>query len=130
MIDRDDCIVAALRLCDVYGDSGLVGAAIVSLKHPRVELDAFLISCRVLGRGAEEAFLAAITQAVVEQHSSGLVARYIPTRKNALVADFLPRSGLTLLAAEDSSTTYGLEEDSIPLPVPTHICLENELCGP
>ena len=129
MMDSTDCVVASMRISDVYGDSGLVGAAILSFSQPHVELNAFLISCRVIGRGAEDAFLAALTQEVSKRNNTGLMARYIPTRKNSLVADFLPRCGLKLLATEESHSSYALDSDAIPLAVPAHIHLNNELCG-
>jgi len=126
MMDGAGCIVASMRVSDIYGDSGLVGAAILFFNESHVELDAFLMSCRVIGRGAEDAFLAALTQEV-SKHNIGLVARYVPTRKNSLVEDFLPRCGLKLIATDESCSNYALGADALPLTTPAHVHLVNKL---
>ena len=43
---------------DCYGDNGLTGLAIVRRRRGASEIDTFLLSCRVLGRGVEAALLA------------------------------------------------------------------------
>jgi FkbH-like protein len=128
MLDDPDCIVAGLRVSDIYGDSGLVGAAIVFNKKTHFELDTFLMSCRVIGRGAEDAFLAAMTQAVAGMRGRRLLARYIPSKKNAMVKDFLPGCGFEPVESDDSSSAYALDSQAIPLAAPGHIRLVNGLC--
>lgn len=134
MLEDPDCIVAGLRVSDVYGDSGLVGAAVVFNKQTHFELDTFLMSCRVIGRGAEDAFLAAMTQAVASiaskasMEGSKLLARYIPTKKNAMIKDFLPVRGFRPVEGNDSGSVYALESQAIPLAPPSHVRLVNGLC--
>ena len=76
--------VYSLNVKDRFGDQGLCGVLIT--KGSTVE--AFLLSCRVLGRGIEFSpwqmlgFLGALT------------ACYIPTAKNGQVEDFWDRVGL------------------------------------
>ncbi|MET9974377.1 SDR family NAD(P)-dependent oxidoreductase [Streptomyces microflavus] len=55
------CWVA--EVSDRFGDYGLVGAAVTRVDTEAVVLDSFLMSCRVLGRGVEHAFLAAVATA-------------------------------------------------------------------
>ena len=56
----DKYMVRLVHTQDSFGDYGVVGAFIVRLDAARAELDAFLLSCRALGRGIEEAMLAYI----------------------------------------------------------------------
>jgi FkbH-like protein len=91
LIEANDCLVAHFSLRDIFGDSGLVGVAIVRLRSQGVaELDTFLMSCRVVGRQAETAFLETILEDLQRRGVTKLVADYLPTSKNSLVATFLP----------------------------------------
>lgn len=93
LVETDDCLVAHFSLRDIFGDSGLVGMAIVRLRPRGVgELDTLLMSCRVVGRKAETAFLETILEELQRRGVTRLVADYLPTSKNSLVATFLPDS--------------------------------------
>jgi len=89
-----DWLVAHFSLADIFGDSGIVGLAVVKLLHPnRADLDTFLMSCRVIGREAEAAFLHTVLRRLQELGVVEVKASYIATAKNALVARFLPDQG-------------------------------------
>lgn len=90
---RPDAAVYGLRLRDRFGDSGLVGAAIVLREAGDAALDTFLLSCRVLGRTVESAFLAWIAGVERRAGARALRAWFRPTARNAPAADFLPKSG-------------------------------------
>lgn len=91
-IDGSDTLVLDFSLADVFGDSGLVGLAIWRLAGDgRAELDTFLMSCRVIGRKAESAFLEAGLRLLAERGVTEVLADYIPTAKNELVREFLPQ---------------------------------------
>ena len=87
-------LVAHFTLADRFGNSGVVGLAIFEREPPgTARLDTFLMSCRVIGRRAESAFLECL---LAELAASGVVqvrAEYLPTAKNVLVKDFLPTHG-------------------------------------
>ncbi|MCX6008163.1 MAG: HAD-IIIC family phosphatase, partial [Chloroflexi bacterium] len=53
-----DSDVFYLKLRDRISDLGIIGAAIVRYAGERAKIDSFLLSCRAIGRGAEEALLA------------------------------------------------------------------------
>jgi FkbH-like protein len=89
-----DCWVYAATTADDIGDSGIVGAAVVEAEgSSHARLDTFLMSCRVLGRGIESAFLAGIAQDLRQRGVSELVAEYLPTERNGVCRDFLPTHG-------------------------------------
>ncbi len=93
MIDAD-AIVLWLRLADRFGDHGLVGAAIALAEAGAARVDTFLLSCRVIGRGAEAALLAELARRA-SARAEVLVGEYVPSAKNAQVAEFYPRHGFT-----------------------------------
>ncbi|MFO1428795.1 MAG: HAD-IIIC family phosphatase [Candidatus Competibacteraceae bacterium] len=87
-------LVADFSLADIFGDSGIVGLALVRLiTAQRAELDTLLMSCRVIGRKAEAAFLDALLKYLAERGIEEVRAEYIPTLKNGLVQSFLPGQG-------------------------------------
>ena len=57
------------------------------------EIDTFLLSCRVLGRGVEDAVLAFLCDRARARGRCLIRGRFIPTRKNAQAAAFLARHG-------------------------------------
>ncbi len=99
-----DAEVLFLQLKDRFGDLGIVGAAILKYAGGDGVIDSLLLSCRAIGRGAEHALLAACVRAVDRRGCRRLVGEYVPTAKNAQVADFYARSGFTAL----SGKTYAL----------------------
>ena len=86
--------VADFSLADVFGDSGVVGLALVHLQSIRTaRIDTFLMSCRVIGREAEGAFLNSLFRRLCERGIQEVAAEYIPTAKNDLARSFLPNMG-------------------------------------
>lgn len=109
-IASDDWRVFDFALRDRFGDYGLTGLALVALEDARTKarLDTFLMSCRVIGRGVEAAFLDRI---VAGLHAAGLTrleAEYVPTARNAQVSDFFDRMGFARAARAEGGTAYSL----------------------
>jgi FkbH-like protein len=102
--------VAWLRLADRYGDLGLVCVGIVRRTDERAwEIDTLLMSCRVMGRQVETAFLAYLGELVREAGGNLLRGAFLPTAKNQSVATFYPAQGFTDVTGETSSTTRRYE---------------------
>lgn len=90
LADNSDNSIFIVSATDKFGDSGIIGVAIIrGLNSKSPFLDSFLMSCRVLGRGIEQAFLAAILLNLNKIGVGSLVAEYIPTAKNGMAKDFL-----------------------------------------
>ena len=124
---RDDPAATLLvaRLADRYGDYGLIGvAATRDGAEGAREIDSLLMSCRVLGRGVEEAILAEIEDAARGAGRSRLIGRYLPSRKNAMVADFYSRFGFAA-TAEDGVFVRDLAAAE-PLAFPEHTAIVRE----
>ena len=82
-----------LRLIDKFGDYGLTGLAIIH-KDPIWKIDTFLLSCRILGRKVEEAFLAYIVREAQRENQEYLLGQFIRTEKNDPATDFYRSMGL------------------------------------
>lgn len=109
-----------LRASDRYGDHGLVGAAItVPEDGERWRIDVLLMSCRILGRGIEQAFFASLVGAVQRRHGRQLIGEYRPTAKNHIVAGFYRDAGF----AELGGGFWRLELDGLEPAPPPHVAL-------
>jgi FkbH-like protein len=97
LIEASNWMVGHFSLRDVFGESGIVGLALFDLSSPAVaELDTFLMSCRVIGRQAESAFVNVLLKRLAAAGVSEVLADYLPTPKNGLVTNFLPDHGFTI----------------------------------
>ena len=120
---RDDTWwVADFSLADVFGDSGVVGLALVRLLSPQVaHIDTFLMSCRVIGRKAEDAFLHTLFRRLAEQGIESVTAEFLPTAKNELVKTFLPDQCFEPLGAgqyrRDLRTAPPMAESDFPIQI-------------
>jgi FkbH-like protein len=85
--------VFAWRVADRFGDYGLVGVVILKPAAESVEIETFLMSCRVLGRGVEDAVLGAIVTCARRWGAAGIRGQYVPTPKNSLVANLYRNHG-------------------------------------
>lgn len=87
-------VVLWLRLADRFGDNGLVGVAVALPADANAwRVDTFLLSCRVIGRGAETALLAELAARAVARGAQQLRGEFIPSAKNAIAAEFYERHG-------------------------------------
>jgi FkbH-like protein len=99
-----DALVLGMHISDKYGDYGLVGVAILKKENKACIIDTLLMSCRVLGRGAEETFIARLSEAAITLNCDELRGQYIPTPKNGLVRDLYARCKFSRVGNTDEWT--------------------------
>jgi FkbH-like protein len=128
MLGLSDSIPLALRLRDKFGDQGIIAVllAIPSGDNGTLVVDNFLVSCRALGRGVEDALWAAMLRRANRQRMRRVEAEYIPTARNSIVASLYDRLGLQRIEHSSSSTRYQLEPVT-KLEFPSWITLKNEI---
>jgi FkbH-like protein len=99
-------VTLQLRLTDIYGDNGIIGLVIGQLT-PRfdLEIDVWLMSCRVLGREVEQATLNLLVARAIELGCERLYGTYIPTEKNSMVRDLYGKLGFRLDETKADGTT-------------------------
>jgi FkbH-like protein len=83
------------RLTDRFGDNGLISVVLGTQRADTLHLDLWLMSCRVLKRDMEFAMLDAIAHRAAAGGIRILVGAYLPSKKNAMVADHYERLGFT-----------------------------------
>jgi FkbH-like protein len=98
------------RLLDRFGDNGLVSVVILRGAAPgTLEIDSWLMSCRVLGRQVEEAALNVIVDRARRAGARRLVGVYRRTSRNAMVARHYERLGFAPLAESADETRSALD---------------------
>ncbi|WP_208345332.1 HAD-IIIC family phosphatase, partial [Aetokthonos hydrillicola] len=86
-----ECLTISVK--DRFGDYGLVGVVIFKVQPDAIEVDSFLLSCRVLGRGVEHQMLAKIGEIAKKREVDSVKIHYVPTAKNQPVLTFLDSVG-------------------------------------
>ncbi|HJV22369.1 MAG TPA: HAD-IIIC family phosphatase [Holophagaceae bacterium] len=120
MMESPGFTIYALTVGDRFGDSGLTGILIARWEGDAAQVDSFLMSCRVIGRGIEQAVWAPLLADARARGCRTLQAEFRPTAKNAQVADFFDGLGLPRIAEDPAGVrTYRIDLDSFnPPPTP------------
>ena len=117
----------SLRVRDRFGDNGLVGVAILHREADYCEIDTLLLSCRVIGRTVETAFLSFLASHAREGGASRLQGWFRPTTKNQPARDFYPGHGFVIGnkidQQEGDATLWTLELSHNAIPCPDWISL-------
>ncbi len=87
------------RLADKFGDNGLVSVLVGRTHDTTVELDLWLMSCRVLNREMELAMFDALVEQCQSRGVRKIVGVYIPSKKNGMVARHYENLGFTRVEA-------------------------------
>ena len=93
LINQPDHVCFSVRLKDRFGDHGLISIIIGRVRSPELEIDTWLMSCRVLKRQVEETVLNELVRFAQVKGCTRLAGVYIATPKNEMVRDFYPRLG-------------------------------------
>jgi len=110
-----DAIALQFRLIDKLGDNGMIAVVIarpMTGTDQDILIDTWLMSCRVLGRGVEQATLNILAEQARQAGFKRIVGEYRPTPKNDLVKDHFHTLGFALLEArKDNSSLWSLQID-------------------
>lgn len=107
--NASDKAFISLTVKDKFGDSGLTGVAILSFTGGKGIIYDFLMSCRIMGRNIEFAFMDYIVSFLKSKGCKTIEANYVPTQKNKPVADFYDRVGLPMVEENEGSKHYAID---------------------
>ncbi len=111
--NSDEWSVWTARVADRFGDSGLAGVAIVKKTSEAWEIDSFLLSCRVLGRGVEDALMTRVINAAWSAGVSVIRGVFIPTAKNAPAQEFFSRQGFAEQDYDEGTRFYSFKVEQV-----------------
>jgi FkbH-like protein len=110
------------RLADKFGDNGLVSVLIGQVLDETVQLDLWLMSCRVLKRGMEFAMFDALVQQCQACGIRKIAGVYIPSKKNNMVAGFYASLGFSPVGeASDGRELWSYDVPATYSPRTRHI---------
>lgn len=89
------CVTRSARLRDRFADHGLISVLFGHLVGDTLVLDAWLMSCRVLGRGVEQHLFNHLLAEARARGLSTMVGLYKPTDRNGLVKQHYAALGFT-----------------------------------
>jgi FkbH-like protein len=113
--------LATVAVRDRFGDTGIVGLMVSRVSGDELEIDTFLLSCRVIGRTVETAMLAFLSDYAVRQGLRYIRGRICPTPKNVPVRDLFSRHGFTESGSSDTESIWRLEVAQRRIPTPEWI---------
>ena len=99
--------VFCMSVRDRFGDSGITATIFLEpTDDTTVNIDTLLLSCRILGKGIEEAFIKTVFNLLRLDGYRRITADYLPTAKNGQTADFYDRMGMTLEATDEAGAKH------------------------
>jgi FkbH-like protein len=120
----NEALVLGMNIKDKYGDYGLVGVSILKKEQRTCILDTLLMSCRVLGRGAEDTFLAKLAEAATTLGCEEMRGKYIQTQKNAMVKDLYQRFNFNYDSQTDEWVVNTADVPQAPAHIDVALVLE------
>lgn len=106
------------RVADRFGDAGLCGLVGLAAEEGGAAISDFVLSCRVMGRGVEEALLHFATRRARAMGGQRLLVEGLPTPKNKPCLDFFARA---LGPVDDAVWTWSIDgEFALPPHVQLH----------
>jgi FkbH-like protein len=94
------------KLTDVFGDYGVILFALIKKEEKKWHIETLLMSCRVFGRGVEDAFFAFINSEAYAQNVEEIGIAYKESEKNIPAKEFIDRyfTNLAFTPSKDISS--------------------------
>ncbi len=119
-VNNDKFIVGCAQVLDKFGDNGITGVYIINKEDKVWNIDTFLLSCRIMGRGVENGIL---SQILIDAKNNGIEeirANFIPTKKNKPAENFLSDFGF------EKNDDYWIYKLNNEIKLPKHLKVEIE----
>ncbi len=110
LLDNDGYECATVQVADRFGSYGLVGLLLFHPVHSALEVDTFLLSCRVLGRGVEHRMLAWLGEQALVRGLKTVTVPLVVTSKNKPAQQFL---NSLVEGAEQADSVYRFSAERI-----------------
>jgi FkbH-like protein len=107
-MENDSDRIFSILVKDKFGESGLTAIIIVNENIKTVNIDSFVMSCRIMGRNIEKAIMNFLVNKYTQNNIEEITASFSPTIKNRPVVNFYEGSNYKLEKEENGNKLYRL----------------------
>ncbi|WP_086821495.1 HAD family hydrolase [Allokutzneria sp. NRRL B-24872] len=126
MSESDDHVVLSCSVADRFGDEGMVGAAWVRKDADAWEVLNLVMSCRVLGRGVEQAMVGWLLRQAKEAGAATLRGTFTPSARNTVSSKLWSQLGFEHTGDRENTQVHELAVDGAADLVPDSIQLKEK----
>ncbi len=124
MAGDKDYLCLCGKLTDTFGDNGIVTVVAGQTEGQALHLRLWLMSCRVLKRGMEDAMMNTVVAEAAARGVREVYGYYYPTAKNGMVRDFYAGFGFEKVSEDETgNTVWKLAVDAYQ-PKPLHMTIK------
>jgi FkbH-like protein len=109
------CNIFAVRVCDKFGDYGLVGVCIGLHRDRFYEIDTLLFSCRVMSKGVEDYTLTSVLNYARTRNFDRVIVRFKKGPKNEQMQTILSNNHFVESGCEGDSVIYRFDLKQQPI---------------
>jgi FkbH-like protein len=125
-IEKENKDLYCFEVKDKFGSAGITGLAILEYPTNTVaHVNSFLMSCRVLGRNIEIAFMDFILNTLQSKGTKKVSANFIKTYKNSQVAQFYDKFNFEIIESNEVEKSYELFLENYKTQELNYIKIEN-----
>ena len=115
IVDKNKISLYA-RLKDKFGDNGLVSLIQGVISGDELEIEIWLMSCRVFKRTLEHSLLYEFLRKAKQKNLKIVRGKYIPTKKNKIVNNLYQEMGFSLINENGGTKTFELNLSKYTVP--------------
>lgn len=105
-LETENGLCLAAKVSDRFGDYGMVGLLFYHDGSESFDVDTFLLSCRVLGRGVEHELLSKFGRLALERGKKTVNFRFLPTKKNQPAWEFIQSVSTELMLTAGDGVNF------------------------
>ena len=121
MAQNENQICLCGKLVDKFGDNGIVTVVNGEQQGDELHMRLWLMSCRVLKRGMEDAMMNTVVECAAERGVSTIYGYYYPTAKNAMVREFYANFGFVKTTEDEAGNAVWKLDVTAYQPHPLHM---------
>lgn len=109
LVSEDIVKCLVVDVTDNFGDYGLTGVIIVKIENDVLNIDTFSLSCRILGRGIEEAIFKYLKDICIEKNIKYIQIDFYSTEKNKIFYEFINKMPIISINKMDMKQTFKID---------------------
>jgi FkbH-like protein len=124
-IANEGNFITCLKVSDKFGNHGITASSIILFQDAQtVEINSYLLSCRILGRGIEHVYLNVIINYLIEKGVTKIFAKYVPTKKNTQTENFYDTNHFQLVSIDADGTKKYYKDLKEKIKIANHFKIE------